>query len=94
MTTLTTIPQLAHPASLDYEWDLPHDDDTPGLGDPLTSLAHDVNKHRRSIETLEEGNRSFCEELLTMKRRLHELEATITDVVTAQTFNRPDDDFF
>lgn len=94
MTTVTTQPDLDQ-SQLDYYDALhdQHDDDYSG-GDLLTSVAFDLNKHRRSIESLEQASCAYCDEILTMKAHLHQLAATIEDLQTHETFSVPDDELF
>lgn len=91
MTTLATIPDLEQ-TQLDY-FDALHDqaDDDYHGGDPLTSIAFDVHKHQRSIETLEEASRAFCEDILTMKQQLHQIDASITALEVNEAFNVPEE---
>lgn len=94
MTTLATPPELEQ-TQLEY-YDTHHLGDDPDdyAGDPLTSYAFDINKLRRSVETLEEASRAFCGDILTMKRQLHQLAATITDLQTEAAFSVPDDELY
>lgn len=91
MTTLTTLPELEQ-SQLDYFDAIHHQvDDDAGDGDPLTSIAFDVHKHQRSIQTLETANRAYSEEILTLKARVRQLTATIEDLVTHRVFHCDDE---